>query len=232
MMAAVRRGLALALLVSLLGAAAAWADETITARPTNQFASAVTTIDQGEKVTLRNLDIAGHDVTSHHTGDDGKPLFASALVNTASSGPVAGTEYLTTGSYDFFCSIHPGMEATLEVTSAGTPVERPQAEGIAVKVISRDLDRVIETERLKLKVRSREGVVQVGARAERPKTSIALGSKKVRFEEEGERRVKLKLSDAAVRKLKKRNKATVVATATANHSDGHSELATHRRTLD
>ena len=232
MMAAVRRGLALALFVSLLGAAAAWSDETITARPSDQFASAVTTIDQGEKVTLRNLDIAGHDVTSHDTGDDGKPLFASAIVNTASSGPVAGTEYLTTGSYHFFCSVHPGMEATLEVTSAGTPVERPKAEGVEVKVLSSDLGRVIESGKLKLKVRSRAGAVQVGARAERRKKSIALGSRKVRFEERGERRVKLKLSDAALKALRKRNRATVVATATATHSGGHTELATDRRTLD
>ena len=232
MMAPVRRGLALALSVSLLGAAAAWADETITTRPTNEFASAVTTIDQGEKVTLRNLDIAGHDVTSVDTGDDGKPLFASALINPASSGPVAGTEYLTTASYPFVCSIHPGMEATLEVTSAGTPAERPQAEGVGVKILSRDLDRVIETGRLKLKVSSREGVVQVGARAERRRKSIALGSKKVRFEETGERRVRLKLSDEALKRLRKRNKAEVVATATATHSDEHTELATDRRTLD
>ena len=232
MMAAVRRGLALALLVSLLGAAAAWADETITARPVDQFATSTTTIDQGEKVTLRNIDIAGHDVTSHDHGDDGKPLFASSLVNPGGSGPVAGTEYLTTGSYHFFCSVHPGMEATLEVTSAGTPAERPKTEGVGVKVLSKDLDRVIESGRLKLQVSSRAGVVQVGARAERRKGSIALGSKKVRFEEKGERRVKLKLSDAAVKKLKKRNKATVVATATATHSGGHTELATDRRTLD
>lgn len=232
MMTAVRRGLALALLVTLLGAAAAWADETITARPVNQFASAVTTIDQGEKVTLRNLDLSGHDVTAADTGDDGKPLFASALINPGGSGPVAGTEYLVTGSYPFVCSIHPGMDATLEVTSAGTPAERPQSEGVGVKILSKDLDRVIESGRLKLKIRSREGVVQVGARAERRRKSIALGSKKVRFEEAEERRVKLKLSDEAVKALRKRNKAEVVATATATHSDDHTELATHRRTLD
>ena len=107
---------------------------------------------------------------------------------------------MTTGSYEFFCSIHPGMEATLEVTSAGTPVERPQAEGVGVKVLSKDLDRVIESGKLKLKVRSREGVVQVGARAERRKKSIALGSKKIRFEKTEEREVKLKLSDAHVRR--------------------------------
>ena len=232
MMPAVRRGLALALVAALLVAATAWADETITARPVNQYASSTTTIDQGEKVTFQNIDISGHDVTSHDHGDDGKPLFASALINPGSSGPVAGTEYLTTGDYHFFCTIHPGMEATLEVTSAGTPAERPQAEGVAVKVLSKNLDRVLESGKLKLKVSSRAGVVQVGARAERRKGSIALGSKKVRFEEKGERRVKLKLSDAAVKKLKKRNKATVVATATASHGGGHTELATDWRTLD
>ena len=232
MMTAMRRGLALAALMSLLGAVTAWADETITARPVDQFASSVTTIDQGERVTLRNLDISGHDVTSHDSGDDGKPLFASALVGPTSSGPVAGTEYLTTGSYHFFCSIHPGMEATLEVTSAGTPGKRPEAEGVAVKILSRDLDRVIESGKLKLKVRSRKGVVQVGARAERPKTSIALGTKKVRFDETGERRVKLNLSDDALKRLRKHNKATVVATATATHSGDHTELDTDKRTLD
>jgi plastocyanin len=232
MMAAVRRGLALAGFVSVLFAATALADETITARPVDQFASSVTTIDQGEKVLLRNLDLAGHDVTAHDTGDNGQPLFASSIVAPGSSGPVAGTEYLTTGSYHFFCSVHPGMEATLEVTSAGTPVERPQAEGVAVKILSKDLDRVIESGKLKLKVRSRAGVVHVGARAERRKKSIALGSKKIRFDEKGERRVKLKLSDSALKALAKRNHATVVATATATYSGGHTELSTARRTLD
>ena len=98
----------MAVLASLLGATNAWADGTITARPPNQFGSAVTTIDQGEKVTFQNMDIVGHDVTSNQTGDDGTPLFRSALVDPGSSGPVEGTEYLTTGSYDFFCSVHPG----------------------------------------------------------------------------------------------------------------------------
>ena len=51
-------------MVSALGAGVAYADETITARPPNEFAAPVTTIDQGEKVTLRNMDIVSHDVSS------------------------------------------------------------------------------------------------------------------------------------------------------------------------
>ena len=229
MMTAVRRGLALALLVTLLGAAAAWADETITARPVNQFASAVTTIDQGEKVTLRNLDLSGHDVTAADTGDDGKPLFASALINPGSSGPVVGTEYLTTGTYPFFCSIHPGMEATLEVTSAGTPAQRPQS-GVSVKIASGDLQRVVETGRLKLRVRSVKAKLTLAAR-KAGKNSLALGSKKVDWDG-GEGRVRLKLTDAARKALRKREKATIIATVTATHAGGHTERATARRTLD
>jgi len=236
MMAAVRRGLgralAVAVFASLLGGTNAWADGTITARPPNSFGSSVTTIDQGEKVTFQNMDISGHDVTSNQTGDDGSPLFRSALIGPGSSGPVEGTEYLTTGSYDFFCSVHPGMEATLEVTSAGTPVPRPEPEGVAVKVVSRSLDRVVETGKLKLKVRSRRGEVILGARAKTRKTTIALGSKKLQFDQADERKVALKLSDSARKALRKRSSATLIATATATHGGGHTERATARRKLD
>jgi plastocyanin len=235
MIAAVRRGLgralAVAVLASLLGAAIAWGG-TITARPVNMFGSAVTTIDQGEQVTFQNADVSGHDVTANQTGDNGAPLFRSAVVSPGSSGPVEGTEYLTTGSYDFFCSIHPGMEATLEVTSAGTPVPRPQPEGVAVKIVSKSLDRVLESGKLKLKVRSRRGSVVVGARAKTRKTSIALGSKKLQFDVAEERKVALKLSDAARKALRKRDSATLIATATASHGGGHTERATARRKLD
>ncbi len=232
MISAVRRGLAIAIFVSLLGATAAWADQTIHSHAPNRFAFPVTTIDQGEKVTLQNLDLVEHDVTAHHTGDDGKPLFKSELIASGASGPVVGTEYLATGSYDFYCSLHSGMEATLEVSSAGKPAPRPEPEGVAVKIRSNDLDRVVETGKLKLSVRSRKGSVTVGARAKSGKSSIALGSKRLRFKEAGVRRVTLKLSDAARRALGKRKRATVIATATATYDGGDTERDTAKRTLD
>jgi plastocyanin len=230
MIAAVRRGLAAGVIVALLATATAWADETITARTPNTFAAAVTTIDQGEKVTLRNMDIAGHDVTAAKTGDDGKPLFRSDLVAPGSSGPVPGTEYLTTGTYPFVCSVHPGMDATLEVTSAGTPVPRPQP-GVTIKVVSRDLQRVVDSGRLKLKVRSSKASLVVGARAKAGKKSIALGSRKLKWDG-GQGRVKLKLSDSARKALRKRNRAKFIATVTADHGGGHTERSTSKRTLD
>jgi len=230
MISPVRRGLAVAVVVSLLGAATALADGTITAHAPNMFTSGAT-IDQGEKVTFQNLDVVGHDVTSHQTGDDGAPLFRSQTVGPGASGPVEGTEYLTTGSYHFVCSIHPGMEATLEVTSAGKPVPRPQPEGVSVKVLSKDLDTVVDTGKLKLGVRSKKGSVLVGARATTRKSSIALGSKKQRFTETAKRNVTLKLSDAARKALRKRKSATLIATATATRGD-QTERSTARRKLD
>ena len=230
MIAAVRRGLAAGVIASLLAVATAWADETITARPVNTFAQAVTTIDQGEKVTLQNMDLAGHDVTAAKTGDDGKPLFRSELVSPGASGAVQGTEYLTTGTYPFVCSVHPGMEATLEVTSQGTPVPRPKPS-VTLKVASRDLQRVVDTGKLKLKVRSSKASLVVGARAKTGKKSIALGSKKVKWDG-GRGRVRLKLSDSARKALGKKESAKIIATVTADHGGGHTERATAKRTLD
>lgn len=225
-----RRGFAIAVVASLVAAATAWADETITTRPTNQFAAAVTTIDQGEKVTLRNMDIAGHDVVSEKTGDDGNPLFRSEVVGPGQSGPVEGTEYLTTGTYPFFCSIHPGMEATLEVTSQGTPVPRPQPD-VTVKVASGNLQRVVNKGKLKLRITSAKGSLTLGARAKKKNGSIALGSKKLEWDG-GSGRVKLKLSDAAREALEKRKSATVIATVTADHGGGQTVRDTDERKLD
>jgi plastocyanin len=111
----------------VLGASAgvALADQTIYAGPPNQFIGGDITINQGDKVTFTNLDTVGHNVTAQQKGHDGKPLFASASAPTASSQPVVGTEYLKTGTYQYFCSIHPWMTGTITVTSSGTPAQRP-----------------------------------------------------------------------------------------------------------
>lgn len=226
-----RRTVTAALVAALAVAVPAWADETITARAPNEFASAVTTIDQGEKVTLQNLDLVyGHDATSTKRGVDGKPLFASDVVAPGESGPVRGTEYLVTGTYPFVCSIHPGMEATLEVTSAGTPVARPAAPEVKVKVASKDLQRVVRKGKLKLRVISTKASVKLAVRAKAGKSTIALGTKAVRFKGTGDRVVTLRLSDSARDALRGRSRSKVTATATATH-DGQSAKATATRTL-
>jgi plastocyanin len=213
---------------SLLGAAAAYADETITARPKDEFASARTTIDQGEKVTLRNVDISGHDVVSTKKSEDSKPLFQSELVEPQSSGPVEGTEYLTTGTYPFICTIHPGMDATLEVTSAGTPKPRPDPPKVTIKITSGDIQKVAESGKLKLRVTTTKAEIKLTAKRGKKK----LGSKTVDFDSAGKKAVTLKLTKAGRNALEGRNSAKVSVTGVATDAAGQTTKSSATRTLD
>jgi plastocyanin len=128
-MSLLSRSLMLALAAWLAVPAAAWADEKIVAQPPNRYATPSVTIDQGERLTFQNADVVSHDVTAEDVGPGNKPLFSSPLVAGGSEAFVEGSQYLTTGSYKFLCSVHPSMRGTLTVTSAGTPVPRPGSGG-------------------------------------------------------------------------------------------------------
>jgi plastocyanin len=235
MITGVRRVLAAGIAFALAAAAPAAADETITATSPDRYTAAVTTIDQGEKVTLRNIDVAGHDVTSRARGADGKPLFSSDLVAPGRSGPVLGTEYLTTGTYDFLCSVHPGMEAKLEVTSAGQPVERPADRTrpkVTVKVLSKDVGKVAESGKLILKVGADEAAdVDLVARAKPGKRKFKLGTATVSIARPGSRRVTIELSDSARKALRGADSAKVTVAASARDSAGNPATARASRTL-
>ena len=69
----------------------------------------------GGKLSFTNLDVVQHDVTSTEKGPDGRPLFHSKLVGLGEAADVEGVSALSAGSYDFFCSVHPGMRGTLLV---------------------------------------------------------------------------------------------------------------------
>lgn len=112
----------------LLAPSTALADETIVASTGTRFAAAEYTIDQGEPLYFRNEDLSGpsHDVASTANGSvRGSYLFASEIIGPNNTSFVEGSQYLTTGSYDFICSLHPSMKGKLNVTSAGTPKPRP-----------------------------------------------------------------------------------------------------------
>jgi plastocyanin len=75
----------------------------------------------GSAVTFTNLDTTTHDVTSRATKTvivKGKkrqrPLFAGG-VNGGGTVTIAATKTLKPGTYDFFCSLHPGMTGVLTV---------------------------------------------------------------------------------------------------------------------
>lgn len=106
----------------------ALADKQVSAQPIDSYSGDVT-MDQGETLTFMNNDLQNHDVTASDKGSDGKPLFASQTIGTGATSKVEGAQYLTTGSYKFFCTVHPFMTATLTVSSNGTPAPRPGSGG-------------------------------------------------------------------------------------------------------
>lgn len=118
------------LALALAPAAPALADQVIEAQTVWRFDAMSYTIDQGELLTFRNVDAASpgdHNVTAQDEGPDGKPIFASATVPHGQEVPVEGARQLRTGSYQFICTIHSFMEATLVVTDKGMPL--PAAGG-------------------------------------------------------------------------------------------------------
>jgi len=125
-----RRLLVLGTLVCALAwPSAAMADKRIEAGPSNKYTTPEVTIDQGEKLTFVNNDVAGHDVTATDKGPDGKPLFNTPIVNRGESAFVEGSQYLTAGHYAFLCSVHTDMKGTIHVTGNGTPKPRPGQPG-------------------------------------------------------------------------------------------------------
>jgi plastocyanin len=200
-------------LALLLGAPAASADEQITAGPPSVYVTPSVTIDQGEKITLYNTDVAAHDVLARDLGPDEKPLFSSELAALGETVPVTGAESLTTGEYAFLCSIHPQMEGTITVTSAGKPVPRPGAQSeLKVQVLDKRLAAVEKRRALRVRVTaSAEATVRITARAKG--AVFAKGTTKVSGEKAST--AKLSLTRAGRRLVARGKKVKVKVTATA-----------------
>ena len=85
------------------------------------------TIDVGGEVTWSNDDTAAHTVTSGNPTDGPDGLFDSSLF-------MAGTTFSVTfdgydpGSYDYFCMVHPWMQAIVTVQEAGAEEEDTHME--------------------------------------------------------------------------------------------------------
>lgn len=80
------------------------------------YATPVMVAQHGAAVSFANFDIAQHDVTAVEKGPNGKPLFQSPLIGLGQTTEVDGTDQLSAGrTYDFLCSIHPGMRGQLIV---------------------------------------------------------------------------------------------------------------------
>lgn len=141
--------------------APAWADKVITAGTPNRYTTPEVTMDQGERLTFRNDDFARHDVVATKTDAQSRPLFRTDLLGQGEEAFVEGSQYLTTGAYDFICSVHGNMKGTLTVSAAGTPATRPGATTPGNDLVRPKLTLSLVTKKLSA---ARKGiVVKVGA---------------------------------------------------------------------
>ncbi|MFL5779772.1 MAG: plastocyanin/azurin family copper-binding protein [Thermoleophilaceae bacterium] len=233
----IRRSLAAAVAALALAAPAASADQQIAAGPGTQYLTTSVTMDQGERLTFRNLDTTGHDVTARLPGVDGKPLFKTPVIGTGSTAFVDGSQYLTTGSYDFYCSIHPFMTGTLHVTAAGKPAPRParvdtRAPGVAVEIVSSKLGTVASSGKLRISFhtdeRARVGI-SGSARAGGKTYKIAKLTRKVQANRPVQ--LGLTLTTKLQEALRRASKARFTVAVSTRDAAGNRGAGSARRTL-
>lgn len=176
----------------------------------NSYSQGTYTMDQGEFLQFQNMGPSNeHDVWSRANGPDAKKLFISPTIKPGNVTTVAGTQFLTTGTYPFFCNVHPfQMSGDLVVGANGTPVARPDIE---VTVTSTKLDKVASKGKLLLKVQALTASSNISIEAKLgkallgtiPDLDLAAGQT---------RKVTLKIKKSGKAKLAAKKKATVKVT--------------------
>jgi plastocyanin len=197
---------ALAALVAMGYAAYALAADSITATD-NAYSAPTYTMNQGERPSFANGGANQHNATARQNGPDGKALFTTPTLNGGQSATLDGTQYLSAGSYAFFCTIHPTeMQATLVVTGNGTPQARPSASLTSkTKTISKALKKGI-----KVSANASTAINGVAFTAKLGKATIGKTTASLAA---GAQTVTVKLTKTGKSKLRGKAKATVKVTA-------------------
>ena len=199
-------GLVVASLMIATGVAFA-ASATVVGQANDTYSAGLYSTDQGE---LSSLQVTGsqHNVTARQTGPDGKALFRSQTI-TGGSTAIQGTQYLTAGAYEFFCTIHPTtMSGTLSVTSNGTPQARPSA---TLKLTTRKISKAIG-KGLSVAITSSAKLDGGQLVAKLGKTTIGTATNLAWFA--GQQFETIRLTKAGKSKLRGKSKAQVTVTAT------------------
>ena len=113
----------------------------------NLFSAAAYTHDAGTVATMTWVAGGAHNVTGTANGPDNRPILDSQTISSGST-PVPGSQYLPIGTYPFVCTIHFGMNSTLNV-NVGTPQPRPT---VAAKLVSKKLAKVAKKGKAVVKV--------------------------------------------------------------------------------
>jgi plastocyanin len=189
----------------LLAAGLAFGAAPIIGDGTNHYSSANYTIDQGEVAQLQ-VTGSSHNATANQNGPDNKALFRSPTISGGTTG-VNGTQFLGTGDYTFFCTIHPStMQATLHVTGNGTPQARPHAD---LSLKSKKLSKAVK-KGLLVQVTTNTKIDDVSLTAKLGKATIGKATVSLAS---GTQVELVKLSKAGKSKLRGRSTAKVTVTA-------------------
>ena len=232
------RKLAIPLTVAVLAAApAAHADETVYAVPVDRYSSSVITIDQGEALFFRTIDLQRHDLVSKDQAG-GKPIFGTPLLGTGEEALVQGAQQLKGGNYAFFCTVHPFMTGTLTVTGAGAPSPPPQQSGdttapkVAVKVVDSSVSKVRKNRKLRVDVTVDEaGNGQLTATMKQGKKTVTIARGAKGFARAGKATVSMALTKSGRSALRNRKSAAVTVQAHVTDGAGNSGHGTGKRTL-
>jgi plastocyanin len=222
--------LAVAMVAALAVAPAAAADERIVAGPIQQYLTPNVTIDQGEALFFRNADLSQHDVVSRQSG-----LFKTPLIGPGAEAAVEGAQSLTTGRYDFYCTIHANMQGAVTVTSAGTPQPRPgggdsQAPALQVRILDSSASKVRRARRLRVRIELNEGgTVRLTATTERSGRPVTVARGSHEFQSARSARVTVPLTRAGRRAVRARR--TLNLAGVARDRAGNQGSATTQRRL-
>lgn len=231
------------LLLAGIAVTDAAAEKRIVAASPNRFTTPNVTMDQGERLIFENQDFVSHNVTSTQEGPDGQPLFRSPTISR-SEAFVEGSQYLTTGSYGFFCGIHPStMRGTLEVTSSGTPVPRPPpspppptedttAPELELSILDRSLRTVLRRGALRVRASIDEAArVAATAQTRARRRTVTIASARATFGGRATRVLSLRLTRAGRQALRRVRRARITVAARGTDASGNSRVARASRTL-
>jgi plastocyanin len=232
----VRRAVAVAVLGLALAPAAARADETVYAVPVDRYSSSVITIDQGEALFFRNLDLNRHDLVSKQQSG-GKPLFGTPLLSTGGEALVQGVQQLGAGSYPFFCTVHTYMTGTLTVTGGGTPNPPPPsgdttAPSVSIKVLDSRVSKVVRNKKLRVEVSTNEsGNVSLSATMRKGKKTVVIAKGSKGFARPGKATVAMALTKSGRSALRGRRSAAVKVDGHATDGSNNTGHGSGKRTL-
>ena len=193
--------------LGLIASAALAAFQPITATD-DLYNQPTYTMDRGERPLFTNAGALQHNATARQNGPDKRVLFSTPTLDGGQQATLDGTQYLTTGSYIFYCTIHPTeMQATLVVGPGGSPQARPSA---TLSVRSKKLAKV-----------SKKGIlvaITAGTKVDGASLSAKLGKATIGKASglsfaAGQTFQTVKLTKAGKSKLKGKSKATVKVTA-------------------